>query len=272
MTDSWWNASYSIRRNLNIVNTTSTGPIPEGNPIYIVLDFLKLNSLNKIRSDFDDLEVLFWDEEIATPAWTLLPRETIYDYNTGELTVVFNTVYEIQTEDTSNYFLYYTNPSLEGRIALEDDSFRPEYESAIYAQVATPQNGGIMFSRPTEDWLDGVSLKNNARAAFAFYGSNISILFEKGSDRGIVEVSVDGEVIDSLDTYSNITLQEYIYTLELDVAKHYVRFRVTGDKNPSSSDSIIKIVRIDYSKFFDATLDTEEIFSSNSSFTLVIGV
>lgn len=264
MADSWWNTFYSIRRNLNIVNT-STYPIPAGNPIYAILDFTKLNSLNKIRDDFDDVEVLFWDYALATPSWTVLARDITFDALTGELIIVFNTVYEISTQDISNYYIYITNPS------LREQDERPVYDSAIYAQIATPENGGIMFSRPNEDWLSGKSLETNARAAFTFYGTSATVVFEKGNDKGIVEMSIDGGEPTFLDTYSN-TVSEYLETLDLDVSKHYVRFRVTGDKNPSSSGSEVKLIRIEYSKYFNATLDIEEIYSVNDPFTMIVGV
>lgn len=264
MTDSWWNTSYSIRRSLEIINT-STDPIPADNAIYLVLDFSKMNALNKVKDDFEDIEILFWDYGLATPAWTVLPRATSYDSSTGELIVLFNTVYEIATQDILNYYIYYTNPS------LKDQVDRPGFAYSTYAQTATPQNGGIMFSRPTEDWLGGTSLKVNARAAFVFYGSNIGIVFNKGNNKGIVEVSIDGGFFQNIDTYSNID-EEYLYELELTVGKHYVRFRVTGDKNPSSSDSIIEIVQINYSRYLNATQGVEQIFSLNNAFTIVTGV
>ena len=263
MTNSWWNTSYSIRRNINIINE-STQTIVAGNPISLILDNSKLNRLNKIREDFDDIEILFWDYKLATPAWTVLARETSYDSETDELTVIFNLVYDIQTQDILNYFIYYANPS------LKNQSTRPEYESVTYARTALP-GSGIMLSRPTEDWSEGTSLKINARAAFTFYGTNAVIFFDAGNDKGIVELSVDDGPFEYIDLYSNIHLS-ITHTLELDVGKHYVRFRVTGDKNPSSSGWTVDIVGIDYSEYISATQGIEEIFSLNDVFTLVTGV
>ncbi len=113
MADSWWNTSYSLRRSLEIVNAFET-PIPENNPVYAILSLSQMISLNKIRDDYDDIEVLFYDDQGATPTWTQLPR-VVSEGGNDTLVIAFNTVYEIDEEDTSHYYLYYTNPSLKNQ-------------------------------------------------------------------------------------------------------------------------------------------------------------
>lgn len=262
----WWNSRYSIRKNI-VIKNEGTSSISSNSPIYVKLDFIKMQGQNKIRDDFEDVEILFWNDAIATPAWTLISRDVEYDGDTGELTVIFNTQAEIDLEEENNkYYLYFCNPNLKN---IEE---RPVYSSAEYSQEATPESNDIMFTRPTEDWTSGQSLVNNARAAFAFYGRKAKVYFETGEDHGVLALKVDTEDEQLVDTYASVTSETLIYTLEASaVQRHYIRFRATGSKNPSSTDSSVKITKVLFSKYTEASLDIEEIYSTQDSLTILVG-
>lgn len=262
----WWNSRYSIRKNIIITNE-GTSAIPSGSPIYVKLDFIKMQNQNKIRDDFEDIEILYWDDTIATPAWSLISRDTEYDEDTGELTVIFNTEAEIDLEEeNTSYYLYFCNPN------LKNVTTRPTYSSAEYSQEATSDSNDIMFTRPTEDWINGQSTVSNARAAFAFYGRKAKVYFETGEDHGILALKVNNENELIIDTYATITSDALVYTFDADaVQRHYLRFRATGSKNPSSTSTSIKIAKVLYSKYTGASLDIEEIYSTQDSLTVLVG-
>lgn len=258
----WWNTSYSIRRNLKI-DRTNDEEVIVGNPIYVLLDATTFFSSNKMRVDFEDLEVLYYDSTISTPSWTLLGREIQYDSETGIITVIFNALGYIKDID-QNYYIYYCNPS------LKNQSDRPTYISSIYNTVATPTNGRIMFTRPTEDWQGGISNTVNARAAFTFWGKHAKVIFKTRTDGGLVEIKSSlGTVFN--DTYSNGE-EDLSLVLEFpSVSKNTIRIRTTGDKNPTSNGFLVELKQIEFSQYVESTPLSEDIFSSSEAIRTLIG-
>lgn len=263
MTITWWNTSYSIRKQLNI-DVTDKASIAIGDPLYVVLDSAKLLSLNKIRGDFEDVEIVYWDYNAASPSWTLLARDIEYNSQLQTFSIAFNAVNDIATTD-SGYYMHYCNAS------LNTQPTRPTYSAATYSTVATPQNGGIMFTKPLEDWDDGVSRYQNARAAFSFYGKRAKLIFQGRSDGGIVELNANFTTSTFQDTYSN-SQEEITMTYDFDaIEKVTLRMRVTGDKNPTSNGSVIELKRVEYSRYIESEIFPEEIYSSSNGIKTTIG-
>lgn len=264
MTATWWNVNYPIRRNIEI-DISSSVPIEEGHPIYLDYAPDNLVELNKLREDFEDLEVLFYNSELATPTWTQLGRDVSINPDDNIL-ITFNAVERIETQN-SEYYLYMGNYALSGVVA------RPAYESALYVIVATPDNNqGLMFSRPTEDWDNGVSDMVNARATLAFAGINMRMTVEKGPNRGILEVRLDTNTPIYIDTYSATVSESIVYELSnLDPGRHYIRMRVTGNKAPSSIGHSIKLISMSYSRYVSGTDLGEEFYSLTGPVTAIVG-
>lgn len=255
----WWNTSYSIRRPLTFENV-SNATIDAGSSFFVVLDVASLVALNKLRPDYEDLEVALYDDTIATPGWVYVERD-VTDNGDGTVSVSFQA--ESNISDTDNYYLYYCNRS------LRDMPVRIGTESQ-YA-TATKDNGAIMLTRPTEDWRDGVSVVVNARAAFPFYGNTATLKFATSSSGGIVEILTDSTAIPVLiDTYGHGSIYEYVVEYN-NLDRHIIRMRVTGNKNPASSDWTVALPEILYPIFAKVTVGSEEIYSGLISLRTTVG-
>lgn len=260
----WWNSSYIIRKQLFLENPSQTA-VSTSSPLYAVIDTTKLISLNKVRSDFEDVEVLYYDDSIATPSWTLLGRSIDYSAEDGTITISFNAVKDIEIAD-DNYYIYYCNARL-----LNQET-RPTYISNVFSTVATVNSGGIMLTKPTEDWDGGVSQSVNARAAFNFYGKFVRVVFQGRKDGGFMEyVSKPSETPILIDTYSPDDSEISHETNFSTVEKQLIRMRVTDNKNPSASDSVVELKRIEYSKYTQVELGAEEIYPVSDGIRTTVG-
>lgn len=259
---SWWNYSYPLRRNIKIdagVNLVAN------HPIYVIYQYDDIVTLLKARSDFEDIEVIWEDINAIPPLLYRVSRNITYDIPNKRIIIIFNTIFPITGVDNS-YFIYMSNPT------LDNQGVRPTYVSSLYVTTATPQNGGIMFSRITEDWLDGESNVVNARAAISFTGLNARLTVETGPNRGIIELRVDNNDPTYVDTYNASVGEAVIFeALNLTPDKHYVRMRVTGNKSPNATDFSIKLTRVEYSLYVEAIDLGEEIFSQTGAKTYMIG-
>lgn len=265
MSNSWWNTNYPIKRNLKITPQNNQ-PILAGHPIFCFFDKDQLLTLNKIRENFEDLEVIFSYGSTATPTFMRLAREVTYDSNSDIISIVFNAVNQIETENTS-YSLYMANNTLTGF------TLRPDYSSSLYIISVTPQDPlGIMFSKPGEDWVNGVSSLRGARATLGFLGINVRITLEKGPDKGILEIKLDDDST-FIDCYSPTTQNEIVFeSNNLSKQKHYLRMIVNGNKSPNSSGNTIKIVSIEYSKFIEAIDQGEDFYSLTGPINAIVGL
>jgi len=264
--NSWWNISYPVRRKLKITPKAGT-VIGESHPIYVSYENDDLITFNKVREDFQDLEVVHYNGSNSEDLWTRLSREVVFDSEENTISVVFNAVEQISLEN-ENYYIYMSNNN------LHDFSQRPQYESSAYIITATPDNNlGFMFSRPTEHWDNGVSEITNAKATLVFEGINVKMKVEKGPDRGILEVKLDNEAAQYVDTYSSIESEEFVYEKNnLDRQKHYLRLRLTGNKSPSSTGTKVSIISASYSKYTEAIDQGEEFYSLTGSTSLLVGL
>lgn len=266
MTDTWWNENYSIRRKLTVEDPDGLS-IVAGSPIYVVLPYAVFVSLSKIRSDFEDFEILYWDDALATPSWSLLSRSVVIDENADTVTIIFNTLYDIEGSD-EHYYMYINNYTLVGA------EVRGEYVSSEYSTRITPSDGqSLTFSRPEEDWSNGLSLRDGARAAFSFMGKSVRLAMQKGPNRGIVEFRLDEQDPVIIDTYAVETSDdEIVYTTSsLDVGDHYIRIKALGTRSISSSDTAISVGYFEYSRYIEADINNEEVNPNLTGMSAVIG-
>lgn len=104
---SWWNESYNNRKQLNISNTDGTAILKEKFTINFTLDTQTLISDSKLRSDCEDLRVLW----LNSTTWQELDRITT-NCNSTNTKVEFRNQENISASGfDDNYFIYYANPS-----------------------------------------------------------------------------------------------------------------------------------------------------------------
>jgi hypothetical protein len=261
MTVTWWDyTNYPLRRNI-LVTPPIGDTILAGHPLYYSLPYTPFLALNKIRPDFEDIEVGYWNGS----TWQVVARDIEYGAEFDEIIISFNAVTDISTTN-SGYYIYMSN------LNLLAPPTRPVYTSAQYAIEVTPTEGvGLMLSRPTEDWNGGESITADARAALSFTGKDARLVMEKGPDRGILELQIDGGW-EQIDTYASTTQEAIVYTTsDLDIDKHYIRIRATGSKNPSSTGTTIKIVKFEYSRYIAATTIAEELNTELTPILTIVG-
>lgn len=269
MATSWWNniaiatpstdsnKNYSFRRNLKIIPTST---IYAGYPLFAELPYSLLVASGKVRPDLADIEVLYFD---TNSHWNVVPKQvTIIGDN---ITVNFNAVETILTTNYQ-YYIYMGNANLR---------YTPVVGTYLPAQyvIDTSTTGiGLTFTNPTVDWLDGVSKVKNAKASFSLFGINAKIIVETGPNRGKLEITLDDEAPIVVDTYSSTITETAIYTTsELSIGQHYIRMRVLGEKSAYSTDTSIKLVKVQYSQFTQGIDMGEEINPTNTALRITIG-
>lgn len=258
MTITWWRTEYPIRRNIKI-STAGKFNILAGYPLTVAYNFTTLIGNNKARADFADIEVLYLDNDV----WQVVPS---YKFLQGEfLYIQFNAVENI-LDVNNKYYVYMGNPSLVNRPT------QVTYTSSDYA-IDTSVNGtGLSFTRPLEDWKDGISTVADAKAAFSFYGINARCIVRKGPDRGLMELKVDNSPAINIDTYNPVYMDSIVYTSSgLELSQHDIRLRATGDKSKYSAGTSIQIVKFQYSRFVQGIDQGEEINPGLSSSRIMVG-
>lgn len=255
----WWNGSYSLRRNIRFTPSTDL-EINAGYPLNVSFNYNTLVNSNKVRPDFADFQVVHWNGT----ANTVIPHQiTIVDEN---VFVQFNAVSAITSTNT-DYYIYMANSSLYNTPTVA------AYVPADYVIDTSATSGvGLSFTKPTEDWIEGLSTVAGAKATFTFFGINARLVVEKGPNRGILELILDNGQSILIDCYSSVTGQQVVYTTSgLSLARHNVRMRVTGDKNSASTDIHVKIVKFEYSKYVLGVDLGEELNTALSSRRIFIG-
>jgi len=89
-----------------------------------------------------------------------------------------------------------------------------------------------------------------------FWGRVLYISVVRGSDRGILNVEVDGKKIIDLDTYSPITQYPFFIKIadDLEPTEHIVKFTCTGAKNPASTDVKTEVTGLLVERQFNPSL------------------
>lgn len=255
----WWNSSYSLRRNIRFTPSTDL-EIESGYPLNVSFNYNTLVNSNKVRPDFADLEVVYWNGTVNT----VIPHQlTVIDEN---VFIQFNAVSAI-TATNNSYYIYMANSSLYNQPTV------PAYVSSDFVIDTSATSGiGLSFTKPTEDWIEGLSTVAGAKATFSFFGINARLVVEKGPNRGILELILNNQEPVLIDCYNPVTTQEVVYvTSGLSLARHNIRMRVTGDKNSSSIDFHVKIIKFEYSKYVLGVDLGEELNTALSSRRIFIG-
>ncbi|MFB6725519.1 family 43 glycosylhydrolase [Kribbella sp. NPDC056345] len=86
-----------------------------------------------------------------------------------------------------------------------------------------------------------------ASATIRFTGTQVALLSVIDRGNGIAAISIDGGPEQHVDYYSSIRVGEHLTYLSpaLSPGPHTLKIRVTGDKNPASSSTVISLDRIE---------------------------
>jgi hypothetical protein len=93
-----------------------------------------------------------------------------------------------------------------------------------------------------------------ARATFTFIGTKVSWIGLRGPQTGVARVYLDGAFQATVDTYSPTEMQAVVYTVTTPAAAtHTLAIEVTGQKNPSATNSLIYLDAFDIRSRFEET-------------------
>jgi cysteine-rich repeat protein len=94
--------------------------------------------------------------------------------------------------------------------------------------VLGPSGGGIKCSNDTT---------TPGSATLTFNGSSIAWIEAMYTNRGISEVRIDGQLMTTVDAYGPLQWQQILYSSNsLSPGPHTITLKVSGEKNPASSD------------------------------------
>lgn len=241
--DSWWDNTFPFRIPVNISSLrtiTSTHPVTVAIPLSVAIN------LGKMRSDFADLNALFYDADNDT--WILLP---VYISNDGvNLTVTFDTVEALNQRSVDQYFIYHGNLS---------SAVASTYTPSDWPILIPAYSEFVSYTRPGEHWRDGFSSTAGAVATMQFYGSQVQIISDVG-EYGIMEVSIDGGAWTKVDLFAVDEASSIPVFTQYGLARHLhtIRVRCTGELNPSSGSDVINIQSFEYKSFIDVDAFKEE--------------
>lgn len=242
----WWSSSHIYRRKLALA--ASYVHIEEGYPATAILPSTMISN-GKVRGDFEDIEVIYLKQVENVPdEYIRLPRE-ITQLEDGSIQVIFPTQSRIEllTNVDELYRVYYGDLDLLAGLAVRD-VFDPPLDH--WPTKVDHNDGPITYTRPGEHWQEGISSTRGARATFMGYTSQLRLISVTGTDKGVLEVQIDGSDWQLIDLFSDIEEEKVIFeAVDLDpITIHEVRMRVSGERNPKSSSDQVNIARVEYAK------------------------
>lgn len=303
--DSWWDDDYFYRRFIDI-NAESHGSydnfvVPAGHPIEVQLPYADLAETNKVRSDFRDLEILYYTDTLG-PTWTQVPREIIPVVEEDYVIVRF--LLQADLSDAERYFVYYgsatASKSVEGDVTYPGTDFFPSLEvfPGIFSRTLVPSlwpiqvealNSQLDYTRQRDHWLfktytvaevvaaatptsintvvPVVETKTpNARVSLEFPGPHVRIQSVLGPDFGMATVILDQQPPVTVDLYSSTIQVGTCYeAYDLgDLNSHRITFMASKSRNPVSLGTKANIVSIDFFHKYDVYVSSETVKPSIS--------
>lgn len=257
----WWSHLWRYRRPLTF--TAYPTGLPEG---HIVTVFLprEINQQGKVRSDLEDLEILYLTST-APEQWVQLGREVIslplyyqvnfelpFDMAAGDNTMLFEGI-----NVHERLYAYYGNPH------QAQNQVRPDCECPEWALEALHNDPYVTYTYPGIYWVDGYTEKVGARAAFTFYGPQARLYCDVGQSGGMIEVQVDNGDWTAVDLFSyEDEGSQVVYTVtDLALGEHVMRVRLMPHANPAALVNSVQINKFEYrnhSTFFNTTEEHDE--------------
>ena len=209
-----------------------------------------------------------WLKQTTPDLWEVLPKN--FEIRDKDILINFEIPYNLNPGDTINdIFIFYGNRLMAGisPIIKNDISIWPNYitfdnHSNFDDLILSEPNTQISRLSYTEDgvhWKDYRSEIRHAKMTFAFWGPKVRVYAVVGPEYGIAEIQIDEGDWKQYDTYNSElspivfdNLEELgndniIFTSEdLGEGEHTIRIRVSGEKNPSSSNTFLQILKLEY--------------------------
>ena len=140
----------------------------------------------------------------------------------------------------SNMLYHYINDNFnrDTEAAMDNDNIKYHADYAVETYDTTV-NGVVVYGRRAILLNDKV--QQNA-VEFSFYGDHFSVYYEKGSNRGIFGVYVDGELKATVDCYDATTSnRNKVDITGLSNGTHTVNIAMTNEKNESSTLNQVRL-------------------------------
>jgi hypothetical protein len=244
----WWNSEYVYRYQVTV--TASLTALPAGHPVEVLLDS-ELVDNSKLRSDFADLEVV--QSLNTSDRWRWVGREVTQDGSVVK--VRFPLGEDISLGSAQTYYIHFGNPSPE--------IDRPSFFYDPFPIGVDPDQLGVAYTQPLQEWRDGSTETSGAIATFEFAGVTLSARAQGGPDGGIAEVQFDDDPWSFVDTFAPDEEVVYLALLsDLQPDFHKFRVRFTGRANPSSQGRILEVLGFSYSGVLDVTVENEEVYAN----------
>lgn len=264
----WWRTDYPFRRSL-IIDSMVADPIVDPHPVKAVIPLNTISS-RKAREDFEDIEVVKYDEN--TSSFEVLGRHITIEDSTVIVEFPISNFSGISLEQ---YYIYFGNRN------LINAPSRPSYEPMEWPLQVGAEERGFSYSNPGVDWVGGKSVKPGSHGAFAFPGGRIRIVGKKGPGYGKVRFTLDDYVSEEVDCYASQSQSDQVLYLnetlfdahssEVDARWHTISFEVLNDKPALSTSFGVEFQRAEYERTLIVTVQKEETGSHLSWTSVFIG-
>lgn len=290
----WWNNSYLFRRPIVVQTKTRVEP---GEPVTVQVP-KKYKTQKKIRTDLLDVEIVYEYASLDDVQHYVLERAVSEDddwiYVTFDLFHPYDSEAILRDLDgydgdastdsakeekiaslPVSYYVYYGNETMEDsprrHILFPDEDVFPSdeifpnyyivygvYTEKEWPSSVTEASQRISYTRPGDDWKDGVAHRPGATATFKFHGERVRILSDLSPEYGAMEVQLNeqpwvgvdlkaGELIESQEVFSDVTSNPS--------STNTVRVRVAGTEP-------INVKSFEYKEYTEGTLKNEEVNDS----------
>src|SRR5439155_908207 len=127
------------------------------------------------------------------------------------------------------------------------DAFAVDASVGVGAGTYEDTNSAVGFSGTWTSWSDPGNSGGSARysndtsaaASLTFTGSSLTLVYVTQWNTGIATVTIDGTVVDQLDTYAATRLFQQRKTYNTAAGTHTVSVSVSGTKNAAAGGSYI---------------------------------
>lgn len=244
----WFNRYFLFRRNVKLYSQAGA---PVGHPVrYTIYN-------KKVRADYADILVVYAPNVTDPLAQHIIPFSVTPTSDNSQLIIEFQLVDSMSPGETNSglYYIYHDNPSLFGTPHLI--TYVPNPWPINVAQ----DSGIITYTRPGQDWVNGVSYTREALAALHFFGTDIQLISTFRSDQGLAAVKLDSGPWVDVDLYSSQTkVQPAWEAHDLTPDNHVFLLKDVGRNRGQSSGTSVNISSINYFTYIQSIDVGEEVY------------
>lgn len=184
----------------------------------------------------------------------------------GDIKIVAKDIKEVSFKDNSardilGTFTYSVSAVVDGKETKVSEGISVN-DLRNMAGYIDDRDSRIVYSGNWGDWSEDTNHAGtikyiedpvgNETATLTFVGTGIEVITCTNADRGKFEISIDGKVIDEVDTYSSSTVRQVtIFSKDdLEYGKHTITVRATNTKSEASRKTKVEL---DAFKVLDST-------------------